>query len=67
MNTNLISYLNKCIKIISKVSEKSLLNGLGELMTEDMKLFVMKKFKDEAIALLKLYAAFPIIDNFSHY
>jgi predicted nucleotidyltransferase component of viral defense system len=66
MNTDLISYLNKCIKIITKVSEKSLLNGLGELMTEDMKSFVRKKLKEETIALLKLYATFPIIDNFSH-
>lgn len=62
-NTDLITYFNKCIKTIEKVRENSLLNGLGELMDEDMKYFVRKKLKSEVIALLKLYEAFPIIDK----
>jgi predicted nucleotidyltransferase component of viral defense system len=61
-NTNLISYFDKCIKAIEKVNERSLLNGLGELMSEDMKSFVRKNLKSEVITLLKLYEAFPIID-----
>jgi len=60
-NTDLITYFNKCIKAIEKEKGNSLLNGLGELMDEDMKYFVRKKLKSEVIALLKLYETFPII------
>lgn len=62
-NMHLATYLKKCIKVIEKVRENSLLNGLGELMDEDMKTFVRKKLKSEVISLLKLYEKFPIIDK----
>ncbi|MFA6923067.1 MAG: nucleotidyl transferase AbiEii/AbiGii toxin family protein [Bacteroidales bacterium] len=61
--TNLISYFNKCIKAIEKKKENNLLNGLGELMDENMKYFVRKKLKSEVIALLKIYKEFPIIEK----
>ncbi len=66
-NTDLLSYLNKCSKAIEKVNDNRLLNGLGELMDEDLKSFVRRKLKTETIALLKLYEAFPIIDNSANY
>lgn len=62
-NMDLLTYFHKCIKAIEKIRENSLLNGLGELMDEDMKFFVRKKLKSEVIDLLKLYEAFPIIDK----
>ncbi len=63
MKTDIITYFRKCICVIESGKEISLLNGLGELMDEDMKLFVRKKLKSEVISLLKLYEVFPIIDK----
>jgi len=62
-NTDLVTYIKKCIKAIEKKKGNSLLNGLGELMDEDLKNFVKNNLKSEVLSLLKLYEAFPIIDK----
>lgn len=38
-----------------------MLNGLGELMDEEMKRFVRTELRKEAISLLMFYKEFPII------
>lgn len=53
-------YLQKCIDHLEKMPDKGLLNGLGELMDEDMKKFVRTKLRTETISLLQFYQAFPI-------
>ena len=39
---------------------KGLLQGLGELMDEQMKKFIQRKMRSEVIELLKIFKAFPI-------
>ena len=52
-------YLDKCIESVQGISEKSLISGLGELTEGEMKNFVHHGLKDELIALLTMFKAFP--------
>lgn len=52
-------YLDKCIESIQGLSEKSLINGLGELTEGEMKDFVRHGLKDELVSLLTMFKAFP--------
>ena len=52
-------YLDKCIESIQGLSEKNLINGLGELTEGEMKDFVRHGLKDELITLLTMFKAFP--------
>jgi hypothetical protein len=61
MNMSLAEYLQKCIEQLESMSDKGLLNGLGELMENDMKKFVRTKLCTETIVLLKFYKDFPIL------
>lgn len=61
MNITLDEYLQQCINHLENLSNKGLLNGLGELMDDKMKTFVRNKLKNEVITLLKLFKEFPII------
>lgn len=60
MNMPLAIYLQKCIEQLESMSDKGLMNGLGELMDNDMKKFVRTKLRSEIIVLLKFYKDFPI-------
>lgn len=53
-------YLQKCIDTLEKMSDKGLLNGIGELLDQNMKTFVRNKLRTETITLLKFYKEFPI-------
>ena len=53
-------YLQKCYEYMETISEKNLLQGLGELMDHKMKTFVRNKLKNETINLLRFYKEFPI-------
>jgi predicted nucleotidyltransferase component of viral defense system len=57
----LADYLQKCIDTLEGMSDKGMLNGLGELMDEDMKKFVRTKLRTETITLLKFYKQFPLL------
>lgn len=63
MKMSLSGYLQKCIDHLEKMADRSLLQGLGELMDNEMKKFVRKNLKDDTISLLKFYKKYPIIDN----
>ena len=52
-------YLDKCIESVQGISEKSLISGLGELTDGEMKNFVRHGLKDELIALMTMFKAFP--------
>lgn len=56
-------YLQKCIPLMEKKTGKNLLQGLGELMDNDMKKFVKGKLLAETIGLIKFYKEFPITDK----
>ena len=60
MKMPLADYLQKCIDTLESMSDKGMLNGLGELMDEEMKQFVRIKLRTETIILLKFYKQFPI-------
>lgn len=60
MGISLEEYLQKCIDHLESISEKGLLQGLGELMDDSMKKFVQTKIRSEVIGLMNLYKKFPI-------
>ena len=61
MEMSFTEYLQKCIESLESLSEKGLLQGMGELMDNKMKIFVRTKMRSEVIGLLKLYQNFPIL------
>lgn len=61
MEMPLADYIQKCIDHLESISDRGILNGLGELMDEDMKKFVRTKLRTETISLLRFYKEFPIL------
>jgi predicted nucleotidyltransferase component of viral defense system len=53
-------YMQTCIDRLIEIKENRLLQGLGELMDEQLKSFVRTKLKSETIHLLEFYKNFPI-------
>ncbi len=54
-------YIQKCIDKLEMTADKSMLQGLGEILDPDMKKFVRLKLRIETISLLKFYKKFPIL------
>jgi predicted nucleotidyltransferase component of viral defense system len=63
MNMSLEEYIDKCITSLERISDKGMLNGLGELMDDESKKFVRTKLRSETIELLRFFREFPIIGN----
>ncbi len=61
MGMSYTGYLQKCIDTLELMSDKGLLQGLGELMDTDVKNFVRTKMRTETIRLLKFYKDYPIV------
>jgi predicted nucleotidyltransferase component of viral defense system len=61
MGMPLADYIGKCIGALEGMTDKGMLNGLGELMDNEMKKFVRTKLRTETITLLKFYKQFPIL------
>lgn len=61
MEMPLSDYLQKCIDTLEGIG---MLNGLGELMGDDMKKFVRSKLRSETIGLLRFYKQFPILADY---
>jgi hypothetical protein len=61
MKMPLTEYLQQCIDILESMSDKGLLQGLGELMEDNIKQFVQNEMRSETISLLKLYKEYPIL------
>lgn len=61
MKIPLADYLQKCIDTLEGMSDKGILDGLGELMDEEMKKFVRSRLRTETISLLKFYRQFPML------
>ena len=61
MKMPLAEYLQQCIDLLESMSDKGLLQGLGELMEDSMKQFVKNEMRSETISLLKFYKEFPIL------
>lgn len=61
MGMPLADYLQKCIVTLESMSDKGMLNGLGELVEGDTKNFVRTKLRIETIQLLQFYKEFPVL------
>ena len=61
MNMPLADYIQKCIDQLQSMTDKGMLNGLGELMDDEMKTFVRNELRKETISYLMFYKEFPII------
>ncbi len=60
MGVTYAEYMQKCIDTLESLSDKGLLQGLGELMDEELKNFVRTKLRIETIQLLRFYKDYPI-------
>lgn len=54
-------YLQNCIDTLTNLSDKNLLNGIGDLVDNKMKHFVRSKLCNETIMLLHFYKEFPVL------
>ena len=61
MEMPLTDYLQKCIEHLESLSDKGLLQGMGEFMDNKMKKNIQMKMLPEVIELLKFYKKFPIL------
>ena len=60
---SLSDYLQDCIVAVENLPNKSLLEGMGELVYPEMKSFVRNKLRNETITLLKFYKEYPILNE----
>jgi predicted nucleotidyltransferase component of viral defense system len=63
MKKPLSDYMLQCIEHLESITDKGLLNGLGELTDNTMKEFVRKRLRTETISLLKFYKEYPILSQ----
>lgn len=56
-------YLQRCIDSLEQVSDKTIMNGLGELTDGEIKKFAKTKLKKETLSLLAFFKAFPITNS----
>ena len=61
MKMPLSEYLQNCIDNLATMHKKRMLQGMGELMNNELKQFVKTHLLEETISLLKLYKEFPIL------
>ena len=61
MQMPLADYVGKCIKHLQSLPEKSLLDGLGELTTSEIKKFVRLSLRSEIISLMQIFQTFPLV------
>jgi predicted nucleotidyltransferase component of viral defense system len=61
MKMPLPEYLQNCIDNLATLNKKRMLQGMGELMNDELKQFVKTHLLEETISLLKLYKEFPIL------
>lgn len=61
MGMPLEQYIQKCIDMLESSTNRKLLNGIGELVDEEMKIFVRTNLRTETITLLRFYKEFPIL------
>lgn len=53
-NTSFNQLLHTCINQVEKINNRTILNGVGELLNAHQKIWVKTNLKDETLALLKL-------------
>ena len=63
MGKDIRDYLDLCIAGIEKINSGNLLNGLGELVDDNLKNFVKTRLKAETLQLLRIYREFPLLSQ----
>lgn len=63
MKTSLDQNIEACIQLLEGMSDKGLLQGMGELIDNKMKRFVRVELRSEVIRLLKFYKDYPIFQK----
>jgi predicted nucleotidyltransferase component of viral defense system len=61
MNMSYSKYLQACIDSLESMDDKGLLQGMGELMDDEMKKFVRTKLRKDTINFMHFYKNYPII------
>ena len=61
MGVPLQEHIQHCIDTLERVSDKTVMNGLGELTDGDMKKFAKTMLRKETISLLTFFKEYPII------
>lgn len=61
MDMPLQEYIQQCIDTLEQVSDKTIMNGLGELTDGEIKKFAKTRLRHETISLLTFFKAYPII------
>jgi hypothetical protein len=56
-------YIEACIELLEGMSNKGLLQGMGELLDNKMKRFVRIELRSEVIKLLNFYKDYPILGS----
>lgn len=53
-----------CSKLIRNVSPRILMQGLGEVIDDNMKRFVRTRLLDETASNLEIFASFPLMEKY---
>lgn len=61
MGIPLQEHVQRCIDTLEQLSDKTVMNGIGELVDGDMKKFARTKLRKETISLLEFFKAYPIV------
>jgi len=61
MGIPLQEHVQRCIDTLEQLSDKTVMNGIGELVDGDMKRFAKTKLRKETISLLEFFKAYPIV------
>lgn len=61
MGMPLQEHVQRCIDTLEQLSDKTVMNGIGELVDGDMKQFAKTKLRKETISLLEFFKAYPIV------
>jgi predicted nucleotidyltransferase component of viral defense system len=61
MRVSMDKHLESCIRQLEKRKSKKLLDGLGELLDDELKPFVRKDLLKETIEYLKFYKEYPLL------
>ena len=61
MGVTLQEHLQHCIDTLERISDKTVMNGLGELTDGETKRFAKTKLRKETISLLNFFKVYPII------
>ena len=63
MGVSYVEHLTNCISRLEQVNEKTLLQGMGQLLDGKMKSFVKSKLRSELIDYMKFYREFPVFEG----